>query len=78
MITIDSLRMVVDAAIGGRIMEFSCHGRNALVTGGPQFGSTFWISPQSLWDWPPPVEIDSAPYAMWLDVGRVPRRECEP
>ncbi len=31
------------------------------------FGSTFWSSPQSDWNWPPPPEIDSAPYAASLD-----------
>lgn len=67
----DTLRMVVDPALGGRIMELSCRGRNALVTSGPQVGSTFWISPQALWGWPPPVEIDSAPYAVQIDSGRV-------
>ncbi len=31
------------------------------------FGSTFWSSPQSDWNWPPPPEIDSEPYAASLD-----------
>lgn len=66
-ILVGALRMVVDPAIGGRIIEFSSRGRNVLVTYGPQFGSTFWVSPQSLWNWPPPNEIDSAPYAMQVD-----------
>lgn len=70
-IATDGLRMVVDPAVGGRIMEFSYHERNALVTSGPQVGSTFWISPQSLWDWPPPVEIDSAPYTAQVDSASV-------
>ncbi len=26
------------------------------------FGSTFWPSPQSAWDWPPPAEIGRSPY----------------
>jgi hypothetical protein len=26
------------------------------------FGSTFWPSPQSAWDWPPPAELDKLPY----------------
>lgn len=59
--------MVIDSSNGGRIMEFGYRGRNVLVTSGPQVGSTFWISPQSLWGWPPPVEIDSAPYAVRVD-----------
>lgn len=66
-IALDALRMVIDPAIGGRIVEFSYHERNVLATSGPQFGSTFWVSPQSLWDWPPPAEIDSAPYSVRID-----------
>jgi hypothetical protein len=56
----------VDGALGGRITRFSLAGRNVLT--GPEvndlnFGSTFWISPQAQWGWPPPVEHDSAAYA---------------
>lgn len=70
-VEVDTLRVVVDPALGGRILEFSCRGRNALVTSGPQVGSTFWISPQSLWGWPPPAEIDSAPYTVQDDSERI-------
>jgi hypothetical protein len=28
------------------------------------YGSTFWTSPQSDWEWPPVPEVDSAPYAV--------------
>lgn len=70
-ISAGALRMVADPAVGGRIVEFSNRERNALVTGGPQYGSTFWVSPQSLWDWPPPAEIDSAPYAVRIDADSV-------
>jgi len=60
----------VDANLGGRIVTFALSGRNILT--GPavdpaNFGSTFWSSPQSDWNWPPPPEIDSAPYAASLD-----------
>jgi len=60
----------VDARRGGRIVTFSLGGRNILI--GPavepaNYGSTFWSSPQSDWGWPPPVEIDSAPYASRVD-----------
>jgi len=62
-------RFAVDASLGGRIVTFSLAGRNILS--GPavdpaNFGSTFWPSPQSDWNWPPPPEIDSAPYAARL------------
>jgi len=60
----------VDANLGGRIVKFALSGHNILT--GPavdaaNFGSTFWPSPQSDWGWPPPAEIDSAPYAASLD-----------
>jgi hypothetical protein len=33
------------------------------------YGSTFWTSPQADWQWPPPAEIDSAPFAAEHDAG---------
>ena len=60
----------VDAKLGGRIVRFALSGRN-ILTGAAvdpaNFGSTFWSSPQSDWNWPPPPEIDSAPYAASID-----------
>jgi hypothetical protein len=63
-------QFAVDANRGGRIVTFAFSGRNILT--GPavdaaNFGSTFWSSPQSDWNWPPPPEIDSAPYSASLD-----------
>ncbi len=48
--------------IGGRVVEFSLNGTNVLVSKGDMFGSTFWLSPQSAWIWPPSAEIDHLPY----------------
>ncbi len=62
----DSLKMVVDADKGARIVEFSLDGVNALVEDGANTGSTFWPSPQSVWSWPPPEEIDSGVYSVEL------------
>ncbi len=57
----------VDAATGGRIVTFSLAGKNILTAAkGSQdnnWGSTFWPSPQSDWNWPPPAEIDPGAYA---------------
>ncbi|MBN1653628.1 MAG: DUF4380 domain-containing protein [Deltaproteobacteria bacterium] len=58
-----------DPSIAGRITAFSLKGNNILT--GPEihaenFGSTFWTSPQSDWNWPPPAEIDSEPYTAEL------------
>ena len=61
----DETELVVDGALGARITRFSLAGRNVLTgpeVNGLNFGSTFWISPQSAWGWPPPVEHDSEPY----------------
>jgi hypothetical protein len=56
----------VDTAKGGRIVTFSLSNRNILTTpatGDPaNYGSTFWSSPQSDWNWPPPTQIDPGPY----------------
>jgi hypothetical protein len=56
----------VDAAKGGRIVTFSLGGRNVLIAANSSqdlnSGSTFWTSPQSEWNWPPPTEIDPGPY----------------
>lgn len=60
-----ALALEVDANDGGRIVEFSLDGRNALVTraeSGAAYGSSFWPSPQSDWNWPPPAEIDRDPW----------------
>jgi hypothetical protein len=65
--TFGDTRFAVDAAKAGRIVTFSLAGRNILTT--PKSseenntGSTFWTSPQSDWNWPPPAEIDPGPYA---------------
>ena len=59
------LRFVVDAAKGGRIIELSMGGTNVLVaqgSGAPQYGSTFWTSPQADWTWPPPAALDTGAY----------------
>jgi hypothetical protein len=55
----------IGPAVGGRITALRLDGRNLLT--GPEvdpgnYGSTFWTSPQGAWGWPPPPEIDHAPY----------------
>jgi len=51
----------VDADDGGRIVEFSLDGWNALAQKSDSpvaYGNSFWPSPQSDWNWPPPPELD--------------------
>jgi hypothetical protein len=68
--TAGDLQFVVDAAKAGRIVSFSLAGTNILTS--PKsgednnWGSTFWTSPQSDWNWPPPVAIDPGPHTARL------------
>jgi len=63
-------RLVIDAR-GGRILEYSLSGENALSVTGQfvQQGSTLWVAPQSSWTptWPPPVAHDEAPYSYVIE-----------
>jgi hypothetical protein len=63
----------VDAAKAGRIATFSLAGQNLLTSAKTSednnWGSTFWTSPQSDWNWPPPAEIDPGAYAAELSGG---------
>jgi hypothetical protein len=60
----------VDAAKAGRIVTFSLAGKNILTAAknsqDNNWGSTFWPSPQSDWNWPPPAELDPNPYSAAL------------
>ncbi len=68
------IKMVIDASVGARIIEFSYDGTNVLT--GPDvnptnYGSTFWPSPQSSWyattNWPPIAAIDNQAYTGIID-----------
>jgi hypothetical protein len=64
------LSFEVDPQAGGRVTRFALGGRDVLASAAvhaDNWGSTFWPSPQSGWGWPPPPEIDSAPYAGRID-----------
>src|SRR5262245_38210941 len=55
----------VDAFDGGRIVEFSLDGRSVVLPREESpvaYGSSFWPSPQSAWQWPPPPELDALPW----------------
>lgn len=63
----DSLTLALDPGYGGRITELWYGDRDLLAVAEPgenSFGSTFWLSPQTLWDWPPIPEHDTAPYTV--------------
>lgn len=64
--------LIVVPEIGGRIMEYSYDGRNAIWQNVDEFGRTYpiakdwhnyggyktWIAPQDLWSWPPDPMLD--------------------
>jgi hypothetical protein len=54
------------APAGARIVDVHLPGSTNMLTGtavdGLNLGSTFWISPQSQWGWPPPASFDTAAY----------------
>ena len=58
-------KMIVDPKTGGRITSFKLGDYEFLVDKSEQrfsYGSTFWPSPQSMWNWPPLAVLDSKPY----------------
>lgn len=55
----------VDSTHGARVVTFALGATNVVTTPASHpsnYGSTFWPSPQSAWNWPPSAEIDSASY----------------
>ena len=60
----------VDPADGGRILGFSLKGRSVIVSRqeSPEaYGSSFWPSPQSDWNWPPPAAFDKSAWNAAID-----------
>lgn len=59
----------VDADYGGRINSLKHKNEEIMYVTrnyGDNFGSTFWTSPQSVWNWPPLTTINSSPYTAVL------------
>jgi hypothetical protein len=57
--------MTIDPKEGGRITSFKLGNYEFLTAKSiypVSYGSTFWPSPQSNWNWPPPLVLDSEPY----------------
>ena len=61
---VGEVTMVVDASRGGKIVSYKYGDKEILSqTRMPNsFGSTFWTSPQSEWNWPPVSEYDTKPF----------------
>ena len=63
--------MTVDAARGGKVLSFKYEEQEVIsqMRWPNAFGSTFWTSPQSEWNWPPVPEYDSQPYTAEVGEG---------
>ena len=63
-ISAGDVTLKVDAAKGAKILSFQYKGKEVLsqLQRPNAFGSTFWTSPQTEWNWPPVPEYDSRPY----------------
>lgn len=60
-----NLYFEVDSARGARISSFKINEDELMYVDfqtTDMAGSTFWPSPQSVWGWPPAVNLDSKPY----------------
>lgn len=66
--------MVIDGQKGSKVISLKCGDQELISQHKPRtehmrfenpndFGSTFWPSPQSEWNWPPIATYDSAPYS---------------
>ncbi len=66
-VTSGNVVLTVDAARGGKIMSFSCDGKEVMsqMRFPNSFGGTFWTSPQKEWNWPPVPEFDTRPYEVF-------------
>lgn len=63
-IAVGQTTMTIDANRGGKILSYKL-GEDEVLNQGRMpnsFGSTFWTSPQSEWNWPPVAEYDTKPF----------------
>lgn len=63
-LSVGKTTMTIDASKGGKIVSYKYNDTEIISqTRMPNsFGSTFWTSPQSEWNWPPVPEYDSKPF----------------
>ncbi len=63
-LSVGHVTLTVDAQKGGKIVSYRYDDKEILSqTKIPNsFGSTFWTSPQSEWNWPPVPEYDTKPF----------------
>ncbi len=74
-ITQGQTQLEISANVAGRVSSLKVDGTEMLFTADKTnnliWGSVFWSSPQSEWNWPPVEVLDSAPYKVSLVENRV-------
>jgi len=73
-ITCENLYFEIDSADGARISSFKLDDSQLLSVGSSsdtQNGSTFWPSPQSVWNWPPLAALDNKPYTSSINGNKI-------
>ncbi len=70
-ITCENIYFQVDSAKGARIWSFKCDDKELLYTAGNDPGSTFWPAPQSVWNWPPPANLDNKPFSASISGNKI-------
>lgn len=61
------LRATISPQRAGRLTSLTFRGHEVLTPPSVDpvtFGNSFWTVPQSVWNWPPPVALDAAPYRL--------------
>ena len=64
----------IDSARGARITSFKLNEHELMYVDfktTDMAGSTFWPSPQSVWGWPPAVNLDSNPYKTFIKQNKI-------
>ncbi len=63
-LTFANIFLEVNSKIGARISSLNIDNHQILFTNqkSNNWGSTIWPSPQAIWNWPPPGNIDNKPY----------------
>ncbi|HEX8549196.1 MAG TPA: T9SS type A sorting domain-containing protein [Cytophagaceae bacterium] len=74
-IIVNGVVMEIDPAVGARITSFKIGNNDTQKkkanTSDNDFGSSLQPAPQSLWNWPPPPNIDNKPYAASISNNQV-------
>ena len=72
-VEVGDVTMTVNPTKGGRIMSLKYKGQEVIsqLSAPESFGSTFWTSPQKVWNWPPVREFDKGIYQVEEHDGRL-------